>query len=643
MGIIKLLSEHEAQKIAAGEVVERPANVVKELVENSIDAGAKSISISIEQAGKKMIKVVDDGCGMSPEDARLSFLHHATSKITTVDDLNTIHTFGFRGEALAAISAVARVTLISKDASTHQGTRLEIEKNNIVQESIVACPTGTDIAIRDLFYNLPVRKKFLRSDTTELNHINLLFQAFCFSFPAIHFKLFVDNKLLYNCPTTAQHAPRLTQLWESLAYEHMIELDSTPDDQHTHLHGIISNHQLSRFDRNHIFFFVNNRWVKNYQLTRALMQGYEHILPKGKFPLSCLFLTVPPSQVDINIHPRKEEVAFLHPRIVQQLITSTVHQQLQQRLNILIKQPAHQDFARTTREQSIFAQSFHQQAFATHDLQTPPRPLAHHAIPPINYQTTPEVFSDNLLPPDRGLPASILTFQSDSLSPTTPAELAHDQQSSAVINESLSDQSWGPHSEIGVKSWGLLGQYAQTYLLIETHEGLLLIDQHAAHERIIYDRLCTSSAEDIPSIALIAAQVITLSRSDIELITPYLDLFLKHGIVIEPMGPHELVITKTPVALKNAVSNDLIAQVISWIAQDTGTQESITQMLYHKFRAQIACKAAIKAGDELTTEQMHQLIRDLATTPNRLTCPHGRPTSWVLSRYDIERKFKRKI
>ncbi len=323
---IHQLPPHEAQKIAAGEVVERPANALKELLENALDAGATQISVYIEDAGKQLIRIVDNGCGMSPEDAQLCYKLHTTSKVTSIDDLEKIQTFGFRGEALASISAVSKVTLITKEQEAQQGIKHALEQGNITKETTVPCTTGTDIQVHDLFYNIPARKKFLKKRETEWRHIIQLFQAFCLDYHVIHFKLFSEGKQVHNCPPAQNLTDRLTQLWGHSSAQHMIPVEKQHKQQSVTVTGAVSNHHYVRYDRNHLFFFVNKRWVKNHTLARALLKGYLNVLPPARYPAACIHIEIDPALVDINIHPRKEEVQFLHPRIVETLIQQAVRE-----------------------------------------------------------------------------------------------------------------------------------------------------------------------------------------------------------------------------------------------------------------------------------------------------------------------------
>lgn len=615
---IHRLEAHEAQKIAAGEVVERPANVVKELIENAIDAGATQITVYLEEGGKKLIRVVDNGSGMGKEDAKLCFEHHATSKITTVDELNSIATFGFRGEALSSIACVSKTTLITKEEGAQEGTKLDLDHGTIINESITAANQGTDIIVSDLFFNVPARKKFLKSTETEWRAIQQLFHAFCFDYTNISFKLVNDNTLSINCPATINLEARIKQLLDANHAQHMIELTAATKDNSVNIKGFISNHQFSRYDRNSIYFFVNQRWVKQQKLSSSLLKGYANVLPPARYPAACIFIEIDQEQVDINIHPRKEEVQFLHPRIVEQLIQQTVRQTLESHLSQHIKkdvtfaparQVPHTSYAATSGLSFEPMYNIRNNSAIHYDA-----PLAPHALndtPFADEPYTPEIKQHAVFTPNN----YEATQESASQSPTI---------------EQIIDQ---PYT--------LIGQYNKTYLLLEQEDGLFIIDQHAAHERILYE-IFSRRFQEVATVTLLFPQTITLKSNDILLLEPHLDLFLNNGIEIAIMSNTQLIIRSTPVHLKNQSLEDLIQEVIVWISEtSTADEDQFFKTINERMHAQMACKAAVKAGDILTQEQMHQLMKDLHATKNRFACPHGRPTGWLFSLSEIEKKFKR--
>lgn len=601
MARIKQLSPHEAQKIAAGEVVERPANVVKELIENSLDAGATHISIYIEDAGKKLIRIVDNGCGMSSEDAHLCFKHHATSKITSVEQLSNLLTFGFRGEALSSIAAVSKITLITKEEYASLGTQLQFENLQVINEQSVTCNNGTDITIADLFYNVPARKKFLKTNDTEWRQIQLLFQAFCLDYKQVHFTLYHQNSLVYNCPPVTDLANRISQLYDHTIASQLLSISS--EHNGIQLEGVISSHTYGRYDRSAIFFLVNNRWVKNHILGKALLKGYANVLPPDKYPLTCMHIKLDSAQVDINIHPRKEEVQFLHPRIIEQAIQNSVKAALENNLSAQLNKKI----------------EFHPQQ------KWQPQPIARtfNALPP-------QQINAPFIPQSSQQSSNSVHIPKNHLSPPqTISELPQQIKTTPDITEYIDIQ--------------IIGQLHKIYILIEERDGLFMVDQHAAHERILYEQFSTRF-EDVATIALLFPPIISLSEHEMNLLMMHQDIFAHNHIALEQLGSNQVVITAIPVHLKEIDMIQLVRQTIGWFEENQRSEpELFYKKVNEKLHAQMACKAAVKAGDVLTQTQMHQLITDLQKVNNRFTCPHGRPTGWNISLYEIEKKFKRKL
>jgi DNA mismatch repair protein MutL len=707
---IKQLSLHEAHKIAAGEVVERPANIVKELLENSLDAGATHISLYIEDGGKKLIRIVDNGCGMDEQDAQLCFAKHATSKITHIDQLESVSTFGFRGEALASVAAVARVTLITKQAESQEGVCVTVAESAITSTQPIAAVTGTDISVHDLFYNIPARKKFLKKSETEWNHIVQLFQAFCLAFGHIHFSLFHENKNIFNCPPAATLSTRFAQLFHQLSAapqtmaQTLLPIENNRIDNTIHVTGTITTQAHLRYDRNQIFFFVNNRWVKNFALSNALLKGYAGLIPPGKYPMACVKITVDPTLVDINIHPRKEEVAFLHPQKIAHVVTTAALQAFEKKtssnlratsspensvfsrfsprdnspLNTQVQaqiqsaqraaQPVFTPFdfdaletSQNSHASSANTQNYHAQNFSP-ELAPEPAVTNHdfaeqslytgqaHTLTPDQLGAQALEFSDTANPPAHSKHRSAHEFSGINLDHAQEvAQEARAEQHTIYApsnsNNTALDNTQHTAAELadlGFAHAPIIGQYNATYILIEQEDGLLLVDQHAAHERILYE-LFASRFHEVPTINLLFPIIIELSGQDYATIAPHLDIFTQNQIAIEPFGEQQLIIKATPVHLKDVCLQELVQHVIGCIHEsDYVDHGDFAKAINEKLHAQMACKAAVKAGDVLTREQMQRIITDLHKTPNRFTCPHGRPTSLVFSLHDIEKKFKRK-
>ena len=588
--IINKLSAHEAQKIAAGEVVERPANIVKELIENSLDAGATRITIALEEGGKRSISISDNGSGMLAEDARICFQRHTTSKLRSFNELESITTFGFRGEALASICSIAHVSLKTKHKSSSEGLQLTVDQGTLAKEQLVAVQHGTAIEISDLFYNVPARKKFLKTTTTEWNHNAALFKAFCFSNLKVHFTISHDGSTVYNCPPVKTVEQRIAQLFDTQVSNQTIEL-SPSDKKDITVSGAITGPHYARYDRGGLFFFVNGRWVKNYKLGSAVTKGYLNVLQPGKFPIAIINITVDPKTVDINIHPKKEEVQFLNPRIVEMTLTQAIKATLEQHLSNQLKQTV--------------------------------------TLAP---QSTPSFFSE-YESPKRSMFPDLSTLPFPTSTPTPSAPLPQKQEPLETITQ----------HEVESYPYRLIGQFKNTYLLLEHPDGLFVIDQHAAHERVLYEQF-SERFKNQETIPLLFPHVITLSAQDFETLLPHLQLFIDHGIEIEAFGEQQVTIKSTPVYAKHIDMQELIQEVLGTIRDTDATdKDAFFKTITERMRAQMACKAAVKAGDVLSTEKIEGLLRNLNKTTNRFSCPHGRPTSWLLDTLSIEKKFKRKL
>ncbi len=626
MDIIKRLDPQQAQKIAAGEVIERPSHLVKELIENSLDAGATFIHIIAHDAGKKSITLIDNGKGMSSGDARLCIERHTTSKISKVDELESITTFGFRGEALASICAVAKVTLTTQQPQSVEGVTLYIENGIIQKETSVGSQPGTHITIEELFYNIPARKKFLKTSTVEWNHTLSLVRAYALSNPLIHFMVEHNDISILNCPPVKSCFKRAQQLFDTHFSCNTITLESTEKKEIT-LSGIITNHHYMRYDRSSIFIFVNNRWVKNYGLTSAFIKGYLNVLPSGKYPAGILMIQLPPHLVDINVHPKKEEVAFIHPKIIESVITQTVTQTLENHLSSQLQ-----------KNNSLSLNNLPSPETDTYEttkttIITPHAPNTRKDYLPSFDMLNEKIFSS--------LEKEKFSLQPEYSSHTSLKNSALDfhQNKNATTNVSAAPEETNTLKL--PEPYTIIGQYKKTYLLLEHENGLFFIDQHAAHERILYEKLHNRFEECISS-PLLFPTIMTISSEDIDLLQNYSALFNEYGIVFERIGQHELAIKELPLILKNQSLDDLLKTTIVIHKEES----TIDQPLLHKkinehVRAQMACKAAIKAGDSMSHEAITSLLIDLEKTKNRFSCPHGRPTGWLLTIHEIEKKFKR--
>lgn len=618
---IQILSIHEAQKIAAGEVVERPASVIKELLENALDAEATQITVTLEDGGKKLIRVVDNGHGMSPEDAHLSIGLHATSKIRSVDEVATLQTFGFRGEALAALAAASRMTLITKESTTHEGIKLTIEQGIVIHEEPVAAQTGTIVEASDLFYSIPARQKFLKKRDTETRKIQHLFNAVCIAHPALHAKLYADGTLLAHYLPANDVYRRCTDIVQFHTNGVLLSLCDTISG--IELTGVVGDHQNSKYDRTGIMVFVNKRWVKNTQLSRAVIRAYTNVLPPGRFPIAVIILTIPGTDIDVNVHPRKEEVQFMHPTRVEGLIYRAIKKALDDRVTALVS---------NTKPVVRMAHAHH-----GYDVPIKNTPLQSFPLRDRNY-TIP--FFTNVSEIDKSsiiAKAPVPTIPSYTPSVAVPQAVGIQDQATAQQPTPVHEQS----AKFVEQEIQIIGQLFSTYILVETGEGMLLVDQHAAHEAILYEQFALRFYE-VATVQLLFPEIIELAAHEWEILEPYIDILHDNGIALEQFGSTQIRVTATPVHCKHTLIEELIRSMIVLIHEYSALDRAtLVDIIHKKMRAQMACKAAVKAGDILDQNQMKDLLKNLQKTENRLTCPHGRPTCWLISRYEIEKKFKR--
>lgn len=616
MNKIKQLSPHEAQRIAAGEVVERPASVVKELVENALDAGSTKISLYIEHAGKSLIRLVDNGCGMSAVDARACFLPHATSKLSSVDDLDTLMTFGFRGEALAAIASVSNITLKTAYQPTAQevgkglGVILTLNAGVIESEIESALSYGTDIAIHDLFFNTPVRKKFLKSDETEWNQIEHVIIAAALSNKHVHWTVYKDNKVVINAPPASEIKTRVGQLWGHNSESQMMLVPEFKGKENISVVGVISQHQFYHYGKHRMMFFVNGRAVKNTDLARAVMKGYQNILPPQRYPSCVLFLSLDISAVDVNIHPRKEEVRFARPGIVENIITDVVRKALEMHVSSRLEEvPQH--------------------------LSKPINPYLALVDNPVRFTEPmyiPEALSFKKAEPLVRVVEELASYNSFDQAPFIEQRIEPDSEAFFEQEEVV---------EKAPKIGTVIGQMMATYILVEQTEQLIIVDQHAAHERIMYEKF-KKSFDAREGIRLLFPETITLAEREVELILQYQNFFLSVGVELERFAPTQLAVYTKPAGAERADVGEVVRDAVSFINEYGSLEkELLRQKLFEHVHSHMACKAALRAGDILSRTHMEELLSVLAITENRYICAHGRPTMWEVGKQELEKKFRR--
>jgi len=602
MSRIRLLPETVASQVAAGEVVERPASVVKELIENSIDAGARKIEIMIHRGGISLVRVVDDGLGMDRDDALLSLERHATSKIRSAADLQAIGTLGFRGEALPSIASVSRFRLTSREPNAIAGTEVIVNggKIDIVRDGGEA--PGTQVEVRSLFYNLPARRKFLRSENTESRNIEHQIHLQAIGHPQIGFTLVRDDRLVYQLPATASLSDRVRDLYGPSLLERLIEISGNASSK-IQTSGFIGQAGLSRQTRAQQLFFVKGRAIESGLITAAVREGYHTALMKGQYPVTFLFLTLDSGAVDVNVHPAKREVRFRDPTAVRDAIALSVRQTLE-RGRIEWQEKFRAPASSSPTEIKIPAP-----AMAQPQLET--------AVGPKNFRRaySPSEFA----PPARFVPKDRKESAAGGVDPGTTRRTATVPQQFQII-----------------------GVLNKLYVLMENADGLVLVDQHAAHERILFEELRRRMEEQgVPAQRLLLPQTIDLPPRDADWIDRNVSILQKMGIGIESFGPNTFKIDSLPSFLNVSDPTQFMRKVIDDLK--SASNSSSAMRLGEEMIAKTVCRHAVKANDPLRYLEAEKLIQDLLECDLPYCCPHGRPTMIQISLAELEKKFGRKV
>lgn len=611
---IRVLDEHTANQIAAGEVVERPSSVVKELCENSLDAGARRISITVADGGRQLIEVSDDAAGLSRAEAELALQRHATSKIRAAADLATVDTLGFRGEALPSIAAVSRFRLVTRQPDADAAVQLDTEGGKSLAWSVTAAPHGTTVTVRDLFFNTPARLKFLRSARSELHHLVAAVVRLSLARPDVAFRLVADGKQVLSTPGSGD--PRdavLGALGRDLASA-LLPVPKPDADSGLVVTGYVGKPEAARSNRQHQFFFINGRPVRSPALGYALEEAYRGLLVQGRFPVAVLYISLPPGTVDVNVHPTKEEVRFEH----EQPVRGAVYRAAQAALAAEVLIPGHSAVAGLPQVRSSESEIRGTSHGVPGGAVPGPRQPAKPSLP----SWSPDEWAEAVRP-----------YLSAVRKPETSGAVAQADSGSAPPNAD-------PAAII--RALRPLAQLMRTYILCEGPEGLYIVDQHAAHERVFFDQFG-------PRFAAAAAQSQYLALpADVELSPGELALWEEHqgelaayGLVAEPFGGQTLLIKAVPPHLQ-AKPQAIVRQVLDFLAAGRHGVQAIDAQLAAR-RALAACKAAIKANDPLGPEEMQGLLDVLAEAEAPFTCPHGRPTVICLSHGELERRFRRRV
>ena len=627
------LSPHVANLIAAGEVVERPASVVKELLENAVDAGASQITVEIRDGGMTFLRVTDNGCGMSPQDARTAFLRHATSKLRQAEDLAAITTMGFRGEALAAIASVSRIELMTKTPGAIAGTGLTLEAGNITEESEIGCPDGTTILVRDLFYNTPARMKFMKSDSVEGSKVTAAVQLQALAHPEIGFHFIRDGKQVLSTPGKGGLEAAVYCIYGRESGK-MVPVDSAWESYS--LTGYVSLPTDARPSRNMQTFFVNDRPVKSRLLMAALEEAYRNQIMVGKFPACVLHLRLPANAVDVNVHPAKTEVKFLSEKAVFDCIHYGVLGALNKvsdRPQMQFKpapqptpQPAPKAAQPIPQKQENFfrtmtAAEYHNFASALKDAPQPERKPAAATLAAV--QSAPVV-------PLR----ETVVIPSIPPKPTLPEEKGT-AQAVMEVAEALPEQVELPMPE--VIPWRIVGELYSSYILVEQGEDAFLIDKHAAHERILFEKL-KQSQEAISSQALLAPISCPMSPEECGILLSNRELLGQLGFEIDEFGDNTILLRQIPMDLSPEMGADTLGTLATDLLR--GRRERIDSVRDEVLHT-VACKAAIKAGWHNDEQELLALVRQVMENEDLKYCPHGRPIAISLSKKQLEKQFKR--
>lgn len=587
---IHLLPTEVASQIAAGEVVERPASVVKELMENSLDAGASYITINIEGAGQRLIEVADDGSGIPDDELQLAVERHATSKLNRASDLFNITTLGFRGEALASIGSVSRLSITSRRADASVGSRLMVEGGQVGQIQAAGAPVGTMVRVEDLFYNVPARLKFLKHDTTERRQIDSLVMRYAVAYPKVRFHLRQDSRPTLQTSGNGDRREVLAALYGVDVARQMVEV--LADEPGLRVLGFVSTVALTRSNRREITFFVNGRPVQDAALVSALLKAYHTLLMVGRYPLAMVLVELPPDMVDVNVHPTKAEVRFRQPDRIFTGVQRAVRRAL----------------------------------------------LAHTPVPGLQDQV-------------RWNPESIWSAPSRTSDPAWQTQAEDDLHSGSlkkvVVHPDAVDlepPSPPPVQPVQLQARGvhllrLVGQIASAYLVAEGPDGLYLIDQHAAHERILFERFMAQQNSEVPAQALLEPVVVEFSPADARLLTGQLPLLARLGFQVESFGPNTFLVRAIPALLTGSQP----AAALRALVEDFEEDESPLQAeMEARIIARVCKRAAVKAGQTLSPEEQRVLLFDLEACQSPRTCPHGRPTMIHLPVDLLERQFGRK-
>lgn len=631
--MITLLDQTTINKIAAGEVVERPSAVVKELVENAIDAGANGITIEIKEGGISFIRITDNGIGIDPSQISLAFKRHSTSKIKSVEDLMTVKSLGFRGEALASIAAVSQVELVTKTAGALTGSRFVIEGGEEKSLEEIGCPEGTTFLIRNLFYNTPARRKFLKSATTEAGYISDLVEKIAISHPGISFKFIHNNQVKLQTSGTNHIKDIIYHVYGRDISSQVVAVSE--EEPFLKLNGFIGKPVVSRGNRNYMNYFINGRYIKSSIINRAIEEAYKPYTMSHRYPFAVLSFEMDSSLIDVNVHPTKMEVRFSNQEAVFRLTYHAISEALKEKElipKVTFDEPKQAQRLKTTTENGP-------EPFEINRIQHEKKKAE---IPNIIVEA-PKILEMPQLSDERKILEPTKVEETQKVDKTVCKEEVVYQtgQQMDLFLDGANEEKSSFLTKENIKEHRIIGQLFSTYWLVEFQDKLFLIDQHAAHEKVLFERTMNSlKTRDFSSQIVNPPIVLTLNLREEEVLRKNISLFKQLGFEIEPFGGKEYSIRAVPFNLFSIAQKELLIEMLDDLVSEDGKQHS--DLLLEKI-ASLSCKAAVKGNMRLSELEAHNLIDELMTLENPYHCPHGRPTIVSMTKHEIEKKFKRII
>lgn len=621
---ITVLDQNTINKIAAGEVVERPASVVKELLENAIDAKSTAITVEIKEGGTSFIRVTDNGCGIPKEEVQLAFLRHSTSKIKSVEDLFTVSSLGFRGEALASIAAVSQVELITKTSVGLTGTRYQIEGGEERSLEEIGAPEGTTFIARNLFYNTPARKKFLKSPMTEASHVADLVEKLALSHPEVSIRLIQNNQNKLH--TSGNHNLKdivYTVFGREIA-SNLLEISLKKTQ--VSIHGYIGKPVIARGNRNYENYFINGRYIKSSIISRAIEEAYKPFMMQHKYPFTMLHFSIEPEMLDVNVHPTKMELRFRDGEMIYHMVYQAVSGAL-----------THKELIP---EVELEKRAEEKQSFAGKKSEPGPEPFEQRRLMAMQQQAAAKESEETATPFPKRLTTpqpSLLKERDELLENWLPSQAPEPKREKEPEQLDLFDgKLLDPKARSMHK---LIGQLFDTYWLVEFREQLYIIDQHAAHEKVLYEKTM-GTLKNMECISQLVSPpiILTLNQNEEVLLKNHLKYFTDMGFEIEPFGGREYAVRGVPANLFSIAKKELLVEMIDGLSEEGSAHNP--DIIYERV-ASLSCKAAVKGGHNLSTAEANELIDQLLNLENPYACPHGRPTIISMSKYELEKKFKR--